>query len=303
MPSPCSFATPAVSGSSDRGGMSGRAIAIAALFVTVFAHAGCRREPASPAAAIDPRADRIARARGFPRPIGPAGHRRYAPHRDIPATVFWVGEPSTAQNGCTPNLASAFDHDWIGAYGGCDAAAPRVTESDGFNRPASFVPRENPYYFALPYGSNDDAPFAEEVPWIADRPAATRLREAVKNRWVAVLADGRTCYAQWEDVGPFCHDDVDYVLGGAKPRNDGVTCDVGGPGNGTVSGIDLSPATAICLGHEPNGVFPVEWWFVDDADVPDGPWRRVITTSAVRDGPPKPAGPCIAAPPYPACGG
>jgi hypothetical protein len=247
---------------------------------------------------------RLAKAIKYPKPAGPPGMRWYPTHFEVPATIFWVGEPATAQNGCTANLASAFDHDWKGAYGGCDAAHPRFVEADGLNRPQAFVPKENPYYVALPYGSNESAPWRAEVPWLADRPDAKSVRAALKNRWVAVRRDAKVCYAQWEDVGPFCVDDADYVFGGAPPRNDGVSCDTGTPGNGTASGIDLSPATAACLGATFElGLFLVDWWFVDDAFVPEGPWRRVVTRSEVRDGPaPKPAGSCVQTKPYPACG-
>ena len=34
-----------------------------------------------------------------------------------------------------------------------------------------------------------------------------------KNRWVRLSRGGKTCYAQWEDVGPFVSDDAAYVNG------------------------------------------------------------------------------------------
>jgi hypothetical protein len=281
--------------------------------------AGCPRSPTPPpvlerdatpdAAAIDgsdPDSGdaRVSRARTFWKPTGPAGKRFYLAHRAIPATIFWVGEPPTKQNGCTANIASAFDHDWLGAYGGCDAHTPRITEADGFNRPKAFVPKQNPYYFALPYGTNPSAPFREEIPWLEDRPDADDIRSAVKNRWIGVRHGDRTCYAQWEDVGPFCADDALYVFDYAPPRNDGKTCDVPGPGTGTVSGLDVSPAVAHCLGVTfDTGLFDVDWWFVDDAHVPPGPWTRIVTTAEVRDGPPLDAGACAETKPYPLCGG
>jgi hypothetical protein len=262
---------------------------------------GCPREPV---VKTDTYAERLARAKRFPKPALIEGKRTYAPHKGLPATIFWVGEPATKMNGCTPNIASAFDHDWLGAYGGCDAHAPRITEPDGFNRPSTFVPKQNPYYFALPYGTNTSAPWREEIPWAADRPGAEDIRSAVKNRWIGVRVGDRTCYAQWEDVGPFCADDVQYVFGYGKPRNDGKTCDVGGEGNGTASAIDLSPAVAQCLGKTfEEGLFNVDWWFVDDGDVPSGPWTRVITDAPVRDGPVRAAGVCAETKPYPLCGG
>jgi hypothetical protein len=46
------------------------------------------------------------------------------------------------------------------------------------------------------------------------------------------------------------------------------------------AGIDLSPAVRDCLHVEP--VANVSWRHVDDQDVPDGPWRKTVTT---RSGP------------------
>jgi hypothetical protein len=279
------------------------------LFATlaVVAAFACSR---APVAVVDAYSLRAQRARSYPKPAGPPGKRSYAAHFAVPATVFWVGEPATTENGCMPNLASAFDHDWIGAYGGCDAADPRVVENDGWNRPAGFVPRENPYYVALPYGTNELAPWRLEVPWLTDRPDVDSVRRAVKNRWVAIRRGARTCYAQWEDVGPFYVDDVAYVFGDARPKNDGKSSDpiAGIDSTGAASGIDLSPATATCLGATYElGIFDVDWWFVDDASVPDGPWRRVVTTSPVRDppvdSPARSPSSCVRNAPFPTCGG
>lgn len=291
---------------------SRRALSLIALLSVTVAFCGCPcgRNADDPTAVDDDDDDakvdplRAARAKAFPKPTGEKGARVYAPHRDVLATVFWVGEPPTAQNGCMANFASAFDHDWLGAYGGCDAASPRVTDATGWSRPGGFVPRENPYYFALPYGTNERAPWRDEIPWVDDRPLATSVRQMVKNRWIAVRAEpqgDRTCYAQWEDVGPFCADDAEYVFGHRAPRNDGKRCDTEAKGNGIQSALDMSPALSLCLGHEASDMFRVEWWFVDDAQVPQGPWKRVVTTSPVRDGPPRAAGKCVEHPPYPAC--
>jgi hypothetical protein len=246
---------------------------------------------------------RLDRAKSLPQPTGPKGDRSYPVHAQVLATVFWVGEPATAENGCMPNFASAFDGDWIGAYGGCDAPESRTTEEDGFDRPAAFVPRENPFYFALPYGLNERAPWRAEIPWSDERADARSIRAALKNRWIGVRRGERTCYAQWEDVGPFCADDVGYVFGGAQPRNDGKHCDTDSTkGDGTRSGLDMSPALARCLGIDVKDSVPVDWWFVDDARAPEGPWRRVVTTSKVREGSPRPEGKCFSKRPYPTCG-
>ena len=46
------------------------------------------------------------------------------------------------------------------------------------------------------------------------------------------------------------------------------------------AGLDVSPALNGCLGFaELNGANDrVDWQFVDDADVPPGPWRTAVTT-------------------------
>ncbi len=245
---------------------------------------------------VDP--GRAARAKKLPKPKD--GH--YPVHTSVTATVFWIGEPPTAENGCVPNYASAFDHDWVGSFGGCDSPVSRTMDG-AFDRPAGFVPRENPYYFALPFGLEESAPWRDEIPWAERRPDAKSIRDAVKNRWIGVRREGRTCYAQWEDVGPFCADDVEYVFGDAAPRNDGKRCDTEAKkGDGTRSGLDMSPALSRCLEAAVDDTVEVDWWFVDDEDVPQGPWRRVVTNSPVREGKRRPRGACFEQRPFPACG-
>ena len=49
------------------------------------------------------------------------------------------------------------------------------------------------------------------------------------------------------------------------------------------AGLDVSPALNGCLGFGSlNGdQDQVDWRFVDDIDVPDGPWRRIVTLQQV----------------------
>ena len=62
-------------------------------------------------------------------------------------------------------------------------------------------------------------------------------------------------------------DDFDYVFGGApKPKNNW----------GLKAGIDLSPAMRDCLKLE--GDYIVEWRLVGEGEVPEGPWKEIITT-------------------------
>ncbi len=79
----------------------------------------------------------------------------------------------------------------------------------------------------------------------------------------------KTAYAQWEDGGPFQTDDVKYVFGTNAPSN---------TLNKNAS-IDLSPSTWDYLGLDSGGTDTISWQFVDY--IPDGPWKKVITTSQV----------------------
>ena len=158
-------------------------------------------------------------------------------HRGILATVFWVGEPG--------NEKSAWDPKWQESFGGVDDPRHRK----GY-RPAGFKPKLNAFYCALPY--ND----------VAGRPEA---RTELKGRWVEVSAGGRSCFCQWEDVGPWRTDDREYVLGTARPRAE----------KQGRAGIDLSPAVRDYL--KLTGKDLVSWRFV--AAPPAGPWKPAKTTS------------------------
>jgi hypothetical protein len=67
----------------------------------------------------------------------------------------------------------------------------------------------------------------------------------MKNRWVAITGpNGSTCYGQVEDAGP---------------------------SHGQCLGFDDLDGD-----HD-----KISWHFVDEAGVPDGPFRRIVTTSGV----------------------
>lgn len=178
------------------------------------------------------------------------------------ATIFWVGEGETDDNGYISNAASAWDMRWMEHFGGLDDPNDRC----GYN-PCAFTPKENPFYVALPYSDlHDDGQRKENasiVPW-NDVSSPTSV---LKNRWIEVRHISYTCYGQWQDVGPFEEDDVDYVFGNAEtPKNT----------FGEKAGIDLSPALADCL--KIDGSDTVTWRHVDADQVPTGPWRAIITT-------------------------
>ena len=86
-----------------------------------------------------------------------------------------------------------------------------------------------------------------------------------------------TCYGQIEDAGPGVYDDYRYVFGAGDPRPASRLY------NG--AGLDVSPALTGCLGFsELNGDDNrVDWQFVDAAEVPTGPWTRLVTTQGVSE--------------------
>lgn len=177
-------------------------------------------------------------------------------------TLFWVGEPADPENAFIPNHESYWDGDWLKHFGGIDDPANR----DG-HWPVGFRPKENPFYVALPFGEfADDGSLkraAREVPWYR---AGTQ--PLLKNRWVEIRYKGAVCYAQWQDVGPCGEDDFPFVFGDApKPRN---TFEAR-------AGLDVSPAVWNVLGMTDNA--RTAWRFVAEEDVPDGPWREIVTVS------------------------
>ena len=210
----------------------------------------------------------------------------YPLHTNIVATVFWIGEP--VGNGSTENNAvSAYDDRWQLHYGGADPASPA-------RRPPYFPPfrpQENPFYLDLPYDDFRDSGKPRQdrlqiVPWAVS--AASQLAAArragrpfslMKNRWVEIIhrRDGkaRVCYGQIEDAGPYVYDDAGYVFGAADQRPRSQLAHN--------AGMDVSPALRDCLGFSGlnNDRNTVDWRFVDFGQVPQGPWRRIVTTRQV----------------------
>ncbi len=192
--------------------------------------------------------------------VEPTIAEKYPLKRKIFATMFWVGEGATTDNAFISNHASSWDVDWEENFGGVDSP----TKRNGFY-PSTFKPLENPFYFALPYNDLSENGTkkltAKLIPW-ADQDEGATLSSALKNRWIKVIYGKNTCYGQWEDVGPFESDDYEYVFGD-QPSINRV-------------GIDLSPAFRTCLDMKTNDF--VDWQFVDERKVPDGPWKEIVTT-------------------------
>ena len=186
-------------------------------------------------------------------------------HYQIRATVFWVGERSTPGNP-TPNTASSWDPNWEENFGGYDHPFKR----NAF-LPAGFEPKLNPFYVALPYndlvaGSSHRPEASSIIPWfwqIYRGPGVS----VCHNRWIAIHHNGRIAYAQWKDVGPFRVDDWPYVFQGEQPR----------PNRNQNAGIDVSPAVRDFLKMRGNA--EVDWKFVEESEVPAGPWEKWIHSS------------------------
>ena len=192
----------------------------------------------------------------------------YPTHTNITATIFWVGETAGPDNRNISNASSAWDNHWVKSFGGVDDPVKR----SGYF-PAAFRPRENPFYFALPYNDfhangsrKKDALSA--VPW-AKRDGLKNGESIVKNRWIKITRNGKVAYAQWEDVGPFGWDDAAYVFGNARPKNK----------ENDAAGLDVSPAVGDFLGLD--GIGAVDWQFADADQVPGGPWKDIVTTSQI----------------------
>ncbi|MFI5429513.1 hypothetical protein [Aeromicrobium sp. UC242_57] len=211
--------------------------------------------------------------------------RSYPWHTSIVATTFWVGglfDP-TAPDGS--QVISTYDDNWFDNYGGCDGIVvdgvcrtePRTGANDWF--PSSMVPQQNPFYLDLPYDDlNNLVGFAfraQVIPWAQDARYADVVDDQsvslMKDRWVELRRGDRTCFGQIEDAGPGQYTDAAYVFGDDDRR----------PANHKFNnaGLDVSPAINGCLGFsELNGQDDrVDWRFVDDIDVPQGPWTKVVT--------------------------
>ncbi|HWL54392.1 MAG TPA: hypothetical protein VNQ90_18275 [Chthoniobacteraceae bacterium] len=186
---------------------------------------------------------------------------RYPWKSNIVTTVFWVGERPTARNP-TPNHASSWDMRWASNFGGYDNPDPKARR--GY-LPAGFIPRQNPFYIALPYNdvtrgtTKPEARFV--IPWFKqafERPG----KSVCRSRWIAIRHRGRVAYAQWEDCGPFRTDHWQYVFGNERPK----------PNLNQGAGLDVSPAVRDYLGMANKDV--CDWKFVEFSEVPFGPWSR-----------------------------
>ncbi len=187
--------------------------------------------------------------------------QRFPWKTNIVTTVFWIGE-SAGDNNPVPNNRSSWDLNWTTNYGGYDNPDPSHRRN---YIPANFTPRLNPFYCALPYNDVSHGQFKPEaplvIPWF--KQSYTGPGQSVcQHRWIAIRKGNRTCYAQWEDCGPFRTDHYQYVFQNERPK----------PNLNRGAGLDVSPAVRDYLRLQPTDV--TDWKFVDVADVAAGPWRN-----------------------------
>jgi len=190
-----------------------------------------------------------------------SGFNRFPWKRNIVTTVFWVGEHPTARNP-VPNYKSSWDSRWAANYGGFDNPDPGGRKNW---IPKNFIPRQNPFYVALPFNDVTHGTTKPEsrkvIPWF--KQAFERAGQSVcKGRWIAVRLGGRIAYAQWEDCGPFRTDHWQYVFGEDRPL----------PNLNQGAGLDVSPAVRDYIGMGTKDV--CDWKFVEAKDVPPGPWTK-----------------------------
>ncbi|MEP6937493.1 MAG: hypothetical protein ABI871_05430 [Chthoniobacterales bacterium] len=187
---------------------------------------------------------------------------RFPWKREIVTTIFWIGE-NAGGNNPVPNHASCWDKNWGRNYGGFDDPNPEHRRG---LVPSKFVPRQNPFYCALPYndkastGHRPEAP--QVVPWFREAYQGPAV-STCKDRWVCIRKGNKIGYAQWEDAGPFRTDHWQYVFGAERPK----------PNLNKGAGLDVSPAVRDYLGlSEPD---LTDWKFVDFSEVPPGPWSTI----------------------------
>src|SRR5207245_9186241 len=132
--------------------------------------------------------------------------------------------------------------------------------------PISFVPRQNPFYCALPYNDVTHGQFKPEAPLVIPWFKQTYMGQGQSvcwHRWIAIRKGNRVAYAQWEDAGPFRTDHWQYVFGNERPK----------PNLNKGAGLDVSPAVRDYLGLQPTDV--TAWRFVDFSEVPRGAWSTL----------------------------
>ena len=196
--------------------------------------------------------------------------------RNIVTTYFWIGQGGTPIS-ATTNIKSAWDSFWKKNFGGIDCPDQRK-DAKKFREaslPKKFAPTLNPFYVALPF--NDIAFPKKSRKWVywwdEGKFHKDRFESQCKGRWIMIRFNNKVCYAQWEDVGPLRYDHAEYVFGDELPNRH------------SRAGLDVSPAVRDYLGL--SGLDKTDWKFVEDDQVPYGPWieygEQAILYSAIKE--------------------
>ena len=196
--------------------------------------------------------------------------------RNIVTTYFWIGQGGTPIS-ATTNIKSAWDSFWKKNFGGIDCPDQRK-DAKKFREaslPKKFAPTLNPFYVALPF--NDIAFPKKSRKWVywwdEGKFQKDRFESQCKGRWIMIRFNNKVCYAQWEDVGPLRYDHAEYVFGDELPNRH------------SRAGLDVSPAVRDYLGL--SGLDKTDWKFVEDDQVPYGPWieygEQAILYSAIKE--------------------
>ncbi len=210
---------------------------------------------------------------------------------------FGVKAGETVSKNCNNPYPTKCDAVKINANGPCSAgnvSGSIYLPQNDYRAVGGPISIENPFYLDLPYndyGTNGEGGYitgsatrCQDIPWANDPGyigKCTAEFSYMKNRWVQVKGpSGTLCYGQIQDAGPADigngnpnYADRTYVFGvnDTRPFNKSY--------NG--AGMDVSPALGACVGGKFNQDVTVDWRFVDDVDVPDGPWKRIVTKSGV----------------------
>ena len=196
--------------------------------------------------------------------------------RNIVTTYFWIGQGGTSISDTT-NIKSAWDSFWKKNFGGIDCPDQRK-DAKKFREaslPRKFAPTLNPFYVALPF---NDIAFPQKARkwvywWDEKRFQKDHFESQCKGRWIMIRFNNKVCYAQWQDVGPLRYDHAEYVFGEERPTRY------------SRAGLDVSPAVRDYLGL--SGLDKTDWKFVEDDQVPYGPWieygEQAILYSAIKE--------------------
>ncbi|MGF1679069.1 MAG: hypothetical protein ACFCUX_07740 [Candidatus Methylacidiphilales bacterium] len=202
-------------------------------------------------------------------------HSKHPWKRNIMTTYFWVGQGASGYNSMT-NFKSAWDGSWTKNFGGedCPKKRTQATYLGTVSLPETFAPTLNPFYVALPYNDIKYPQLSRKhVPWWDhEKWRKQPYKSQCKGKWVMIEYKGHVAFAQWEDVGPFRYDHVGYVFGNERPNIH------------SKAGLDVSPAVRDYLGL--SGLNPTHWRFVEEDEVPYGPWikyaEQAIVYSAIK---------------------